>query len=29
MIMFISDNGWLRGEHRIPGDKYLPYEESV
>lgn len=29
LIVFLSDNGWLQGEHRIPGDKYLPYEESV
>ncbi len=29
MIMFLSDNGWLQGEHRIPGDKFLPYEESI
>jgi N-acetylglucosamine-6-sulfatase len=29
LIMFLSDNGWLQGEHRIPGDKYLPYEESI
>lgn len=29
LIMFLSDNGWLQGEHRVPGDKYLPYEESV
>ncbi len=29
MIIFVSDNGWLQGEHRIPGDKYLPYEESL
>jgi N-acetylglucosamine-6-sulfatase len=29
VIMFLSDNGWLQGEHRIPGDKYLPYEESL
>jgi N-acetylglucosamine-6-sulfatase len=29
MIVFLSDNGWMQGEHRIPGDKYLPYEESV
>ena len=28
-IVFVSDNGWLEGEHRIPGDKYLPYEESL
>jgi arylsulfatase A-like enzyme len=29
VIIFVSDNGWLQGEHRIPGDKFLPYEESV
>ena len=29
MIMFVSDNGWQQGEHRIPGDKFLPYEESL
>ncbi len=29
VIMFVSDNGWLQGEHRIPGDKYLPYDESL
>ena len=29
MIVFVSDNGWLQGEHRVPGDKYLPYEESL
>jgi N-acetylglucosamine-6-sulfatase len=29
MIVFVSDNGWLQGQHRIPGDKYLPYEESL
>jgi arylsulfatase A-like enzyme len=28
-IMFVSDNGWMQGEHRIPGDKFLPYEESL
>ncbi|MFN8149761.1 MAG: sulfatase [Solirubrobacterales bacterium] len=28
-IVFLSDNGWMQGEHRIPGDKYLPYEESL
>ncbi len=28
-ILFTSDNGWLQGEHRIPGDKFLPYEESL
>ena len=29
MIVFVSDNGWMQGEHRIPGDKFLPYEESL
>jgi N-acetylglucosamine-6-sulfatase len=29
VIIFTSDNGWMQGEHRIPGDKFLPYEESV
>jgi arylsulfatase A-like enzyme len=29
VIVFMSDNGWLNGEHRIPGDKFLPYEESL
>jgi arylsulfatase A-like enzyme len=29
LILFVSDNGWLQGEHRIPGDKYLPFEESL
>ena len=29
MIVFTSDNGWMQGEHRIPGDKFLPYEESL
>jgi N-acetylglucosamine-6-sulfatase len=29
LIVFLSDNGWLQGEHRVPGDKFLPYEESV
>jgi N-acetylglucosamine-6-sulfatase len=29
LIVFLSDNGWLQGEHRITGDKYLPYEESL
>src|SRR3954447_4232792 len=28
-IVFVSDNGWLQGEHRVPGDKFLPYEESL
>jgi N-acetylglucosamine-6-sulfatase len=29
LIMFVSDNGWQQGEHRITGDKFLPYEESL
>jgi N-acetylglucosamine-6-sulfatase len=29
VIVFTSDNGWLNGQHRIPGDKFLPYEESL
>ena len=29
VIMFVSDNGWLQGQHRIPGDKFLPYDESL
>jgi N-acetylglucosamine-6-sulfatase len=29
MIMFVSDNGWLQGEHRVTGDKFLPYEEAL
>ncbi len=29
LIMFLSDNGWLQGEHRVPGDKFLPYDESL
>jgi N-acetylglucosamine-6-sulfatase len=29
MIVFLSDNGWLQGQHRVTGDKFLPYEESV
>jgi arylsulfatase A-like enzyme len=28
-VVFVSDNGWMQGEHRIPGDKFLPYEESL
>jgi arylsulfatase A-like enzyme len=29
VIVFLSDNGWLQGQHRVTGDKFLPYEESV
>jgi N-acetylglucosamine-6-sulfatase len=28
-ILFVSDNGFFRGEHRIVGGKYLPYEPSA
>ena len=28
-IFLASDNGWFRGEHRIPAEKYAPYEESI
>jgi arylsulfatase A-like enzyme len=28
-IILTSDNGWMRGEHRIPAEKYAPYEESI
>ena len=28
-IFLASDNGWFRGEHRIPSEKYAPYEESI
>jgi arylsulfatase A-like enzyme/MFS family permease len=28
-IVFTSDNGYLYGEHRLPGGKALPYEEST
>src|SRR6185295_19173353 len=29
LIVFTPDNGWLQGQHRITGDKYLPYDESI
>jgi arylsulfatase A-like enzyme len=29
LILFVSDNGWLQGQHRVTGDKYLPFEESI
>jgi arylsulfatase A-like enzyme len=29
VIVFVSDNGWMEGQHRIPGDKFLPYEDSL
>jgi N-acetylglucosamine-6-sulfatase len=28
-IFFTSDNGWHHGEHRIPKEKGMPYEESI
>ncbi|MDQ2621559.1 MAG: sulfatase [Actinomycetota bacterium] len=28
-IIFASDNGYLQGEHRLAGSKFLPYENSV
>lgn len=28
-VFLTSDNGWMRGEHRIPAEKYAPYEESI
>jgi len=29
VILFVSDNGYLIGEHRLPEGKVLPYEESI
>ena len=29
VILFTSDNGFLLGEHRIPDQKYYPYEEAI
>ncbi len=28
-VIFTSDNGYFRGEHRIPAGKFLPYEPSA
>lgn len=28
-IFFTSDNGYFRGEHRVPAGKFLPYEPSA
>jgi N-acetylglucosamine-6-sulfatase len=28
-IFFTSDNGWHHGEHRIPSEKWRPYEEDI
>jgi N-acetylglucosamine-6-sulfatase len=29
LILFTSDNGWTQGEHRVPDNKYVAYEESI
>jgi N-acetylglucosamine-6-sulfatase len=29
VVIFTSDNGFFYGEHRIPGSKTLPYEETI
>jgi arylsulfatase A-like enzyme len=29
VVIFTSDNGLFLGEHRLPGGKLLPYEESI
>jgi arylsulfatase A-like enzyme len=29
VVVFTSDNGYFYGEHRIPGSKTLPYEETI
>jgi arylsulfatase A-like enzyme len=29
VIVFVSDNGFFHGEHRIPYGKYLPYDPSI
>jgi arylsulfatase A-like enzyme len=29
VIVFTSDNGYLHGEHRMPSEKVVPYEESI
>jgi arylsulfatase A-like enzyme len=29
MVVFTSDNGFYNGEHRVPFEKYLPYEEGI
>jgi N-acetylglucosamine-6-sulfatase len=29
LLIFTSDNGMMHGQHRIPFDKNLPYEESI
>jgi arylsulfatase A-like enzyme len=29
IIIFTSDNGWMFGQHRLPGSKFVSYEESI
>ena len=29
LLIFTSDNGFMAGEHRVPGGKVLPYEPSI
>jgi arylsulfatase A-like enzyme len=29
VILYTSDNGFFRGEHRIPDGKFFPYEEAI
>jgi N-acetylglucosamine-6-sulfatase len=29
VLVFTSDNGWLDGQHRVPGAKVLPFEETL
>lgn len=29
LVIFTSDNGWLLGEHRVVGQKYFGFEESI
>jgi N-acetylglucosamine-6-sulfatase len=29
LIIYTTDNGYFHGEHRVPGDKSRPYEESI
>jgi arylsulfatase A-like enzyme len=28
-VVFVSDNGYFNGEHRLPNSKYLLYDESI
>ena len=29
VVIFTSDNGYMNGEHRLPGGKVQPYEEAI